>query len=363
MIASGHQLSHGEILAWLREEDEARLEELWAAADGTRRRHVGDEVQRRGLIEISNHCARRCAYCGLRAANAGVARYRMEPGEILACARQAVELGYGTVVLQAGEDRAHTTGFVTEVVRHVAGETGLAVTLSLGERPLADYSAWRRAGADRYLLRVETTDPELFARIHPGRATRWVILQCLRDLGYEVGSGVMVGIPGQSYDSLARDLEFFRAEDLDMIGVGPFIPHPATPLGRPGRPGFPSAPAGEQAPNSERMTCKVLALARLVRPDANIPSTSALATLDPERGRELGLLRGANVVMPNLTPPGYRALYEIYPGKACLSETAARCALCLDGRIRAIGRVPGTGPGWRPGRAPGAPRGWAPHGK
>ena len=347
MSAGSPDLSHGEILAWLREEDEARLEELWAAADAVRSRHVGDAVHRRGLIEISNHCARRCAYCGLRAANAGVTRYRMEPEEILACARQARALGYGTVVLQAGEDRAHTTAVVAEVVRRVAGETGLAITLSLGERPLADYAAWRRAGADRYLLRVETTDPGLYARIHPGRATRRVILQFLRELGYEVGSGVMVGIPGQSYASLACDLVWFRAQDLDMIGVGPFIPHPATPLGRPGRPGFPSAPAGEQAPNSELMTYKVLALARLVRPDANIPSTSALATLNTERGRELGLLRGANVVMPNLTPPEYRALYEIYPGKACMSETATQCALCLDGRIRAIGRVPGTGPGWR----------------
>jgi biotin synthase len=349
-------LSHGGLVRWLREEDDARLEALFAAADAVRAAHVGNEVHRRGLIEISNHCVRRCAYCGIRSANADVARYRMEPDEIVACARQARDFGYGTVVLQSGEDRAHTTEWVAELVRRVAGESGLAVTLSLGERPLEDYAVWRRAGADRYLLRFETTDPVLFERIHPGypgREPRLAILKRLRELGYEVGSGVMIGIPGQSWDSLARDLELFRELDLDMIGVGPYIPHPATPLGADGHPDFPAAPDGGQVPNSEAMTYKVLALTRLVRPDANIPSTTALATLNTEQGRELGLQRGANIVMPNLTPPAYRALYEIYPGKACISETAAQCALCLDGRIHAIGRVPGTGPGWRPGHEPG----------
>ena len=354
-MSAADGLTRAQILAWLREKDEARLEELWRLADDSRRRHVGDEVHRRGLIELSNHCARLCAYCGIRAGNAGLVRYRMEPEEILACARQAKALGYGTVVLQAGEDPAHSTDCIADLVRRLAGETDLAITLSLGERPLRDYEVWRRAGADRYLLRLETSDPALFARIHPrrrGRPSRLAILRHLRELGYEVGSGVLIGIPGQSYESLAADLELFRALDLDMIGVGPFIPHPATPLGTAGRPDFPDAPDGEQVPNTEAMTYKVLALARLLRPDANIPSTTALATLNTARGRELGLARGANIVMPNLTPPQYRALYEIYPGKACVSETAAQCAHCLDARIRAIGRVPGTGPGWRPGHVP-----------
>lgn len=349
---------HATLVSWLREEDPARLEDLWAAADGQRRLHVGEEVHRRGLIEISNHCLRRCAYCGIRAGNAEVVRYRMESHEILACARQAKAFGYGTVVLQAGEDPAHGTQSIAELVRAIAGETGLAITLSLGERPRSDYETWRRAGADRYLLRLETTDAALFARIHPGhpgREPRLVLLGYLRELGYEVGSGVMIGIPGQSHASLARDLELFRELDLDMIGVGPFIPHPMTPLGVDGHPDFPAAPPGEQVPNTELMTYKTVALTRLVRPDANIPSTTALATLNTEQGRELGLMRGANIVMPNLTPVAYRALYEIYPGKACISESAAQCSLCLEGRIHAIGRVPGTGPGWRPGHPP-APR-------
>lgn len=348
-------LDQSSLEAWLRQEETPRLEELWAAADLVRQKMVGDQVHRRGLIEISNHCVRRCAYCGIRAANTEVVRYRMEPSEILACARQAKAFGYGTVVLQAGEDPAHDAQSIAALVRAIAEETGLAITLSLGERPRQDYELWRKAGADRYLLRLETTDPVLFQRIHPGhpgKEPRLVLLGHLRELGYEVGSGVMIGIPGQSYASLARDLLLFRELDLDMIGVGPYIPHPGTPLGQDGNPDFPTAPAGGQVPNTEGMTYKTVALTRLVRPDANIPSTTALATLNTEQGRELGLQRGANIVMPNLTPVAYRALYEIYPGKACISESAAQCSLCLDGRIHAIGRVPGTGPGWRPGHEP-----------
>lgn len=335
------------ILAWLRETDPSRLSRLYRRADAVRREHVGDEVHLRGLVEVSNHCVRRCAYCGIAATNDGIERYRMTEDEVLACARQAVELGYGTVVLQAGEDYGLTREGVSSMVRAIKRETGLAVTLSLGERPEADLVAWREAGADRYLLRFETSDAALYEAIHPaipGRPDRFAILGRLAVLGYEVGSGVLVGIPGQTWESLANDLLVFRQLDLEMIGVGPYIPHPATPLGS-GR--FPAAPEGEQVLADEETTTKVVALTRLVRPDANIPSTTALATLDPSWGRERGLLRGANVVMPNLTPPAYRQLYEIYPGKACVSETAEACGSCLPSRIRMIGRVPGKGPGGR----------------
>jgi biotin synthase len=170
------------------------------------------------------------------------------------------------------------------------------------------------------------------------------MLKRLKQLGYEAGSGVMVGIPGQTYACLAQDIALFRELDLDMIGVGPFIAHPDTPLGRSE---LPEAPEGEQAPNTELMTYKVLALTRLACPEANIPSTTALATLNLAQGRELGLLRGANIVMPNLTPVQYRALYEIYPAKACIQESAGDCHACMKARIRKIGRVPGTGPGGR----------------
>lgn len=341
-------MNRHELIGWLRETDEARLEALWARADAVRRAHVGDEVHLRGLVEISNFCVRRCAYCGINAGNRDLERYRMSAQEILACAREALKLGYGTVVLQAGEDPGLGRDFIADVVRAIKAETGLAVTLSLGERAEEDLRAWRAAGADRYLLRFETSDAELYTRIHPslpGRLSdRFALLRRLRDMGYEIGSGVMVGIPGQTWATLADDVLAFAALDLDMIGVGPWLPHPATPLGR-GE--LPQAAPGEQVPASEDMTYKVVALARLVCPKANIPSTTALATLNRISGRELGLSRGANVVMPNLTPGTYRALYEIYPGKACVRETADECAHCLSDRILRMGRRIGHGPGGR----------------
>ena len=333
-----------EILTWLREEDDARVEELFARADETRRRCVGDEVHLRGLLEISNHCVRACGYCGLRAGNAALRRYRMTPDEIRECVRDVVAFGYGTVVMQAGEDPGLTRDVIADLVRWIKSETPLAVTLSLGERSDDDLTAWRSAGADRYLLRFETSDRALYDMIHPPlagrRSDRFAILRRLKDLGYEAGSGVMIGIPGQTYSSLADDVERFRELDLDMIGVGPYLAHPATPLAQ-------GVAAQDQAPSSEKMTYKMIALARLVCPQANIPSTTALATLNTARGRELGLSRGANVVMPNVTPAAYRALYEIYPGKACINETARQCQGCMKGRIAAIGRTVGVGAGGR----------------
>ncbi len=344
-------LTRGEILAWLRERDEARLQELWRRADAVRRERVGDEVHLRGLVEISNHCARACAYCGIRAGRSGLPRYRMGPEEILGCAAAAARLGFGTLVLQSGEDPALTAAWVADLVRAVKAATPLAVTLSLGERDETDLALWRAAGADRYLLRFETSDRSLFDRIHPAppgrRSDRLAQLRTLAALGYEVGSGVMVGIPGQSLASLADDILLFRDLDLDMIGVGPYLAHPETPLGRPaggGAPAFPDA-GGDQAPSDELTACKVVALARLACPRANIPSTTALATINRADGREHGLLRGANVVMPNLTPPAYRARDEIYPDKACRDEDVETCAERLRCRLAAIGRRAGSGRG------------------
>ncbi len=339
-------MTRSEILHWLREQDPSRLEKLWRLADDTRRDSVGDEVHLRGLIEISNHCARSCGYCGLRAENRSITRYRMTADEILACADQAVKFGYGTVVMQAGEDYGITADWLADIVRRIKSQTPLAVTLSMGERPAADLELWRKAGADRYLLRFETSNRELYEKIHPplpGRKSdRFEILRRLRELGYEIGSGVMIGIPGQTYEDLAYDVETFRRLDLDMIGVGPFIPHPATPL-------YGQGSAGpEQVPATELMTYKVVALARLVCPRSNIPSTSALATLNKDTGRELGLMRGANVVMPNMTPPQYRVCYEIYPAKACIYETAEACQGCIKNRIRSLGRTIGNGRGDSP---------------
>ena len=344
------RLDHEQLAAWLRETDPARLDQLWARADSVRAAHVGDAVHLRGLIEISNHCVRDCLYCGIRAHSDGIVRYRMTAEGILACAREAKRLGYGTVVMQSGEDPGLTRDFVSGVIRAIKAETGLAVTLSLGERNDEELAAWKADGADRFLLRFETSDASLYRRIHPSLpgtlSDRVAQLLRMRAMGYEIGSGVMVGVPGQKWDILARVVETLRDLDMDMIGIGPFLPSARTPLGGAGAEKF-RAPAFEQVPNDELTTLKVVALARLVCPEANLPSTTALATIDPASGRELGLTRGANVVMPNLTPLRYLVLYEIYPGKAGLHETAEVGHAVLERRIEAIGRRVGTGPGGR----------------
>lgn len=340
-------MNKDELIRWLRETDDAKLETLFAEADRTRHDNVGDAVHLRGLIEISNCCVRQCAYCGIRAGHRDVQRYRMTEEEILASAAQGKEFGYGTVVMQAGEDYGLKTDWLCHIIGRIKNELDLAITLSLGERPDADLVAFRRAGADRYLLRFETSNESLYRKIHPSLpgtlSDRIAILKRLAELDYEVGSGIMIGIPGQTYDILAEDILLFNTLGLDMIGVGPFIPHPQTPLGQ--SPDEFISDHDEQVPNTEAMTYKVVALTRLMCPWANIPSTTALATLNTASGRELGLSRGANIVMPNLTPVKYRAMYEIYPAKACLTETAADCRGCIQRRIRSIGRQVGTGPG------------------
>ncbi|MCI0498715.1 MAG: [FeFe] hydrogenase H-cluster radical SAM maturase HydE, partial [Planctomycetales bacterium] len=298
---------------------------------------------------ISNFCVRRCAYCGLASDNQKMVRYRMSADEIFACAEEAAGYGYGTAVMQAGEDYGIESRWLVDIIKRIKERLPLAVTLSMGERPLDDLKVWKQAGADRYLLRFETSDKALYDLIHPPlphqTLDRFDILRQLKELGYETGSGVMIGIPGQTYRTLANDIDLFRQFDMDMVGVGPYITNPLTPLGR----GEikPAISPGDQVPNDELMTYKVVALTRLVCPQANIPSTTALATLNNENGRERGLMRGANVVMPNVTPVEYRTHYEIYPGKACLNETARQCQGCLAARIALIGRTVGKGRGSR----------------
>lgn len=342
-------LSHDEILYWLRETSPITLSELWYRADQTRRAFIGPEVHLRGLVEISNHCARQCAYCGLHAGNVEISRYRMTMAEIMDCAHRAVAMGYGTIVMQGGEDYGISGEWMADLIRQIKAETPLAVTLSLGERSTEDLALWREAGADRYLMRFETSDRELYNLIHPPLGNRpsdrIALLRQLRALGYEAGSGIMVGIPGQTFDSVARDISLFRELDLDMIGIGPYIEHPDTALGR--GECRRSIPAEEQVPNNEQMVYKAVALTRLLCPEANLPATTALATINQKDGRELGLSRGGNIVMPNLTPVKYRQLYQIYPGKACIGETAEQCNGCLRGRIARIGRTVGAGPGSR----------------
>ncbi len=351
-LSDGGTLDLAAIEAWLRETDEGRLDRLWEAADRVRAERVGEAIHLRGLVEISNYCVRRCAYCGIAACAGPMERYRLSHDEILAGARVAHRLGFGTVVLQSGEDPGLTRELIAGVVSEIHEDLGLAITLSLGERDEGDLRAWREAGADRYLLRFETTDPALYAAIHPdlpGKVSdRIAQLVRMRDLGYEVGTGVMVGIPGQTWATLARDIETFRRFDMDMIGIGPYLPSPQTPLAGPLREQL-LAPAGEQVPNDEVTTLKAVALTRLACPDTNIPSTTALSILDPGAGRRNGLTRGANVIMPNVTPPRYRRLYQIYPGKAGVHESVETLAENVYRLIASLGRTVGQGPG---GRAP-----------
>jgi len=334
-----------EITNCLKEEDLLHLAALYARADGVRRQCVGDAVHLRGLVEISNYCCRSCAYCGISSLRQGLTRYRITREEILACAEQAVNFGFGTLVMQAGEDSGIKADWLAGIIREIKTRTPLAVTLSLGERDAEELALWKEAGADRYLLRFETSDPNLYSKIHPpapGKrsADRIALLKELRGLGYEIGSGIMVGLPGQTYESLARDILLFRELDLDMVGIGPYLPHPDTPLAR-------NVPdmmdAAEQVPGREEMVYKVIALTRIVCPEANIPSTTALATINREEGRELGLSRGANVIMPNLTPLPYRRLYEIYPAKACIFETPEDACKQVKAQILSLGRNPGIG--------------------
>ena len=344
-------MNRDDILAWLKETDEARLEELWAQADAVRETHVGNAIHLRGLIEISNFCVRRCAYCGLSAGAPSVSRYRMPQADILACAERALDYGFGTVVMQSGEDYGITLAFMADTIRKIKERTGLAITLSLGERSPEELRAWREAGADRYLLRFETTDPALYRAIHPSLpgtvSDRLGQLMLMRDQGYEIGTGVMVGIPGQTWDILAEDIWTFRDYDMDMIGIGPYIHSPGTPLDGPLGADLRLRAGLEQVPNDELTTLKAVALTRLLCPETNIPSTTALATLDPQAGRANGLKRGANVIMPNLTQLRYRVLYQIYPGKAGLHETAEITRDKIEAQVQALGRSIGRGPGGR----------------
>lgn len=297
------------------------------AADQVRRSIYGQDVYVRGLIEFSNYCKCNCLYCGIRRENPHADRYRLTPDEILACCDQGWELGFHTFVLQSGEDPWFSDAILCDLIRSIKSRhPDCAVTLSLGERPTASYAALREAGADRYLLRHETADPLHFAQLHPPSqtlATRTACLFALRELGYQVGSGFMVGSPYQQPQHLLADLRFLQQLQPDMIGIGPFIPHHDTPLR--------DFPAGDL-----QLTLRLISILRLMFPYALLPATTALGTIHPT-GRELGLQAGANVLMPNLSPVRVRKKYALYENKICMGEEAAECRSCLEARVRRAG--------------------------
>lgn len=326
---------------------EEQLRLLGARADEVRAATVGDEVHLRGLIEICNICRRHCTYCGLRAGNRTLLRVRMEREEIIKGAEAAVELGCRTIVLQSGEYFGLAAGPIGEVVAEIKRRFDVAVTLSLGERTEAELRHWRDCGADRYLLKFETSDRGLYSKYHPPRAGgplhRLELLPVLRELGYEVGSGIIVGLPGQTWASVAADLRLFTDLDLDMIAIGPWVPHPFTPLGSHYRDGPPRS--AEQVPNTCQAARKLIALARIMCPETNIPATTALAALDPEE--HLAALRGgANVIMLDTTPDAYRVPYDVYPSQIRTGDALVRNRSILRA-LRASGRPIGKDLGAR----------------
>jgi len=302
-------------------------EYLFAKADSTRKSIYGKDVYIRGLIEISNYCKNDCFYCGIRKSNDGVIRYRLEKNDILSCCDEGYGLGFRTFVMQGGEDDYFTDDILCDIISEIKSKyPDCAVTLSLGERSRLSYEKLFKAGADRYLLRHETANDCHYKKLHPVYLTLANRKECLfnlKDIGYQVGTGFMVGSPFQTVENLAEDMCFLKELSPHMVGIGPFIPHAATP--------FKNHSAG-----TLELTLFMLALIRLTLPNALIPATTALATLS-ENGRKLGLKAGANVIMPNLSPKSLRKLYSLYDGKAHTNEEAAEGLMKLKEQVKDAG--------------------------
>ncbi len=347
-------IGHEGLVAWLEECDALRLADLYSAAFAVKKATVGEAVYLRGLVEISNRCRKNCLYCGIRSGNTATLRYDISDEEVLLSAQFAADQGYGSMVLQGGErvDSAFTSRITSLIeriksIRPSAGSRGeqlkspaLGITLSLGEQSLDIYKEWFNAGAHRYLLRIESSDRNLFEQIHPNDAlheydVRLQALYDLREAGFQVGTGVMIGLPFQSAEHLAHDLEFFRSFDIDMCGMGPYIEHSDTPLWQ---------YRGLLLPQAQRLelSIKMVALLRLMMPDVNIAATTAMQAIDP-LGRERAIMAGANVLMPNLTLSEVREQYQIYQNKPGVTEDAAITSSSIEQRLAAAGIPVGYG--------------------
>ena len=323
-----HTLSKSEYLELLQYwENEEVVKRLRTEAVRLRKQYYGDKVFTRGLIEFTNYCKNNCYYCGIRNGNRHVDRYRLTEDEILECCQTGYELGYHTFVLQGGEDPYYHDERMEHIIRAVKNQfPDCALTLSLGEKSYESYRRFREAGADRYLLRHETADETLYRSLHPSSMSLKARKQCLfdlKELGYQVGAGFMVGAPGQTLEHLAEDLVFLQELQPQMIVIGPFVPHHDTIY-------------AEEKAGSVELTLFLLSVIRIMFPKVLLPATTALGTMDP-RGREKGLAAGANVVMPNLSPVKNRKLYELYDNKICTGEEAAECRGCLGRRVASAG--------------------------
>ena len=322
-----------DLLYWLKAGDEKELEKLYRMAYEVKFNNTGNRVFLRGLIEFSNICARNCYYCGIRS-DSNLDRYMMTEEEITECALWAWKNKYGSVVLQSGErsDREFID-FVSNVVRRINIETEgkLRIVLCTGEQTYETYKKWFDAGANRYLLRIETTSEKIYREIHPEGYSLKERMDCLLNLkkaGYQAGTGVMIGLPGQTEEDLLEDIQFFKDMDIDMIGMGPYLPHKDTPLV--------SLNTDEEINRRFQLSLKMIALSRIYLQDVNIASTTALQAINP-LGREMGLKCGANVIMPNITPVKYRKSYQLYDNKPCLEEMAGECKACIENRVRSTG--------------------------
>lgn len=302
-------------------------EVLFSRARKLAKSYYGNQVYTRGLIEFTNYCRNDCYYCGIRKSNANASRYHLTPDEILTCCKLGYDLGFRTFVLQGGEDLSYTTEDLVGIISSIRQRyPDCAITLSIGERSREEYEAYFQAGADRYLLRHETADGNHYEKLHPPDLTAEHRQRCLwelKEIGYQTGSGFMVGSPWQTAENLAEDFLFLRELKPHMIGIGPFIPHKDTPL-------------KEFAAGNLEMTLFCIGILRLMFPYALLPATTALGTIDPE-GREKGILAGANVVMPNLSPLSVRKKYMLYDNKICTGDEAAECRQCLNNRMKKIG--------------------------
>lgn len=324
-LRTQRDLSDKELIALITRESDDK--DLFAAADAVRREHYGTDVFLRGLIEFTNVCQNDCYYCGIRKSNAQAQRYRLTQEQILHSCENGYRMGFRTFVLQGGEDPRNTDAWVCSMVDKIkTAHPDCAVTLSIGEQSRASYQAYFDAGADRYLLRHETASEAHYRRLHPAQmslANRKRCLFDLKEIGYQVGAGFMVGSPWQTPKELVTDLRFLQELQPDMIGIGPFIPHHETPF-------------ADKQPGTLELTLRMLSILRLLFPYVLLPATTALGTISPI-GRELGLKAGANVMMPNLTPTDARKNYDLYDNKICMDEEAAKCRLCQEGRVRSVG--------------------------
>lgn len=326
-LYSGSNISDEELKALIETDNDSAAEILRRRADEVRQKHYGRKVFLRGLIEISSYCRNDCLYCGIRRSNKSADRYRLSREEILSCCENGYSLGFRTFVMQGGEDSYFTDDVMCGIISEIKEKyPDCAVTLSLGERSYESYKRMKEAGADRYLLRHEAADKVLYSRLHPSELTfenRRKCLFNLKELGYQVGAGFMVGAPYQTTESIIADLRFLQELQPQMIGIGPFVPHHSTPF-------------AEEKGGTLELTLRLLGIIRLMFPKVLLPATTALGTISPT-GRELGLKTGCNVVMPNLSPVSVRKKYDLYDNKICTGEEAAECRVCLQRRVESSG--------------------------